>query len=447
MTDSRTLDPFKLVCAVLGLIGYAVGIWHVHRIWPTSDQAIFDYVAFVGDHGGMYYRDAFDISWPLPFLYHSAAQDLLGVHPWTFRVFDMAVLMPIGVAAMMLLLHRCGFRRAPWIVLAAYPILYATSGAWIAGHRDITAMHLLILAAALMIDRPSPSRRGLAGLVLMIATFIRPTYLFAALPLWLIDLRAAPASFRLRMTSGLIAGGVVVAFAFLMVGLQLGTIGDWYEQAVLFPATRYQVDQDRLRLVADFVHIIGRHWLWMMAIAAAGALLWVPSAVERSRFGLTLIALVATVIVSFFVQNKGFAYHASGLMPLALLSATAGIDEGWRRLAAREGRRTLVQALLALTLLGLVAGTAARIGHDVILDPPAYTSANIDSEMVARIIQAESAADDPILQWGRHYDVAVLSQRLPATRYINSQLIAKLQLSDPLFASWLRNLAQELHAR
>lgn len=450
MTDqpAKRLDPFKLACGVLGLIGYAIGLWHVHRLWPTSDQAIFDYVAFIGAHGGMYYRDAFDISWPIPFLYHDAAQALFGVNPWAFRVFDMAVLMPIGLAAMAWLLRRCGFARAPWIVLATYPIFYATSGAWISGHRDITAMHLLILAAAISIDRPSPARRGLAGLVGMIATFIRPTYLFAALPLWLIDLRAAPAGFRLRMTAGLIAGGIVVAFAFLMAGLQLGTIGDWYEQAVLFPATFYQVDASRMRLAGDFVTIVLSHWRWPLAVAIGGAALWGMDPARRGRFGLTIAALILTVIVSFFVQNKGFPYHLSGLVPLMLLSAAAGIDAGWSRLPdARGGRKAALVALLIIAGGGLAAGSAARAVRPLLAWDPPRSQAEIDRLTIAQIIRAESQSDDPILQWGRRYDVAVLSERLSASRYINSQLIARLPAGKHHFAPWITNFRRELNAR
>ncbi|TZG28019.1 hypothetical protein [Sphingomonas montanisoli] len=446
--DIGGFDRFKLACAALGLIGYAIGLWHVHRIWPTSDQAIFDYVAFIGANGGMYYRDAFDISWPIPFLYHAAGQAIFGVHPWTFRVFDMAVLMPIGLTAMAWLLKRCGFARAPWIVLATYPILYATSGAWISGHRDITAMHLLILAAALMIDRPSPSRRGLAGFVLMIATFIRPTYLFAALPLWLIDLRAAPASFRLRMTAGLIAGGIAVAFAFLMAGLQLGTIGDWYEQAVLFPATRYQVDQGRMRLIGDFITIVASHWRWPFVVAVGGAALWGMDKARRSRFGLTLAALILTVIVSFFVQNKGFPYHLSGFVPLMLLSTAAGIDAGWSRL--REARGALRAALTMMMLIaggGLAMGSGARAVGPLLAWNPPISQVEIDRRTIAGIIRSESRPDEPILQWGRRYDVAVLSERLSASRYINSQLIARLSADDRLFAPWIGTFRHELAAR
>jgi hypothetical protein len=438
MRSLRRIDPFALVCALIGIIGFAAGLYHVQRLWPTSDQAIFDYVAFIGNEGGHYYRDAFDISWPAPFLYHALGLALFGVHSWTFQVTDFLILLPIGLVAMWLFLARSGYRRGAWITVATYPIIYATAGPWIAGHRDITGMHLLILAAALPMGNRSLKQRGYAGAVLMLATMIRPTYLFAALPLLLIDMTES--SGRVRRGLAWLAGLIAVAAAFLIAGWRVETLGDWYQQAVVFPATRYQVDQERMRLIGQLFWIVDAHWRWPLLTAMTGALLWASDPTRRQCFGSPLAALILTVLVSYFVQNKGFPYHASGLIPLMLLSAAAGIDTGWP-----HRRRTWTIALLVLTAGGLASGTAMRVFHNLVVRPP-ISAAEIGRQSIANIIIAESATDARVLQWGRRYDVAVLSQRRSSTRFINSQLLARIPADDPHFGRWIAIFRDELAA-
>ena len=39
--------------------------------------------------------------------------------------------------------------------------------------------------------------------------------------------------------------------------------------------------------------------------------------------------MTITVLVSYFVQNKGFGYHRSGLIPLMTITACIGAEIGW----------------------------------------------------------------------------------------------------------------------
>ncbi len=434
---------------ILLALSYLVSTIFYLSVYPSPDQAIFDYIGYLGSIGRPYYKAAFDISWPGPFVYHQIGVELFGVHSWTARLTD-ALLLPIGLAGIWLFHARAGHMQAHWLAVILYPVLYVTSGQWIAGHRDIVGMHMLVLAAALLID---PARRGAfartgAGALICYAVLIRPTYLFAALPFFLIDaFQLASARAAIRAFFCYCAGAALVAAPFLLLGWWAGSLGDFYEQAIRFPLNLYQVPLSRTRLVPMIAETIMSHWLWLAIAAALGATLWTGDARSRNSW-LYWLALVATVLLSYAVQNKGFAYHASGLMPLLLIAATTGVEAYSRKNAPRF----IAPLIGTAATIVLIAGTGARVVHA--LRPATHALLQLDSKAIAAliaphdlrdvqhvaiagIIAAESPADASVLQWGYAYDVAFLAERRSATRYVNTVLLPRITPDDPRFGRWL----------
>src|SRR5260221_7249129 len=57
------------------------------------DQGLFAWVGGVIVHGGMPYRDAWDFKGPLVYYTYALAQAVFGVHLWSIRILDAALLI------------------------------------------------------------------------------------------------------------------------------------------------------------------------------------------------------------------------------------------------------------------------------------------------------------------------------------------------------------------
>lgn len=447
------------------VLGAAI-VWAVCGLYyctvPASpDQFIFEYLGFLATKGMTFYSGGFDISWPGPLLYHELGIRLFGVHGWTARLQDFC-LLPIGMAGLWLIARRAGFAAAGWGLILLYPIVYVTSGGWMAGHRDIVAMHMLLLATGLIVGQ-APHRgwaRIAVGAIVGFVTFVRPTYLFVALPFWLIELaRERRAAGRLGATGQFALGLGLVILAFAIAGIAKGSIADWYEQAVVFPATAYQVPEGRGRLIGLLFATIREQFFWPSLVAISAAPLWVWRRIAPQRDGwapVYILSLVVTVLVSYFVQNKGFGYQLGGLIPLFMLSAALGIEGGVRALASKDrasGARWLVYPALGLAVSLLGVGIAARIQHSIL--PAMRTIARSDGSSIgrsgtperteaARIVAQESGVDDLVLQWGWNYEVPYLAQRKTATRYVNNNLLAQIRPVDVRMMPWLDRFRREM---
>ncbi len=437
---------------------------------PSPDQSIFDYIAWQGLHGVHWYAGSFDMTWPGSLLIHETGIRLFGVHRWTARLTDFLLLQP-AILAMYGFLRSADLRWAPAAAAIAYPIIYVTSGGWIAGLRDIVAMHFLIAASAIVAS--SMDRRLallFAGSAIGYAVLLRPTYLAFAPILFLVSVNQSLAS--IPETAGLkkligkaawFAAGVVafpVLFAF--GGLMSGTLDDWFAQGVRFVLDVYPVTEHRhwLYMPSQLLLNIKVHLLWPSVAAAAGAFAWL--ATQRAGAHIVLLSgMAGTAILSFLVQGKGFGYHLGGLIPLFVLAALGGAELGlraWR--GSPSWSSVAVAGLATASVVVFAVGTARRIQNSFIpytvrvlysgigtaLDAPPMSRMQeaIRSETVA-IIRAESGPDDRFFQWGWNYDVGFSSERLSASRYVNTPALSLINDRHPdTYRSWVRDFAREL---
>src|SRR3982751_3344802 len=126
----------------MNLVALAIYI----RILPSPDQYFFEYMAWLHLQGAPFYKGLFDMTWPGELFLHDAYIRIFGVHSWTARAGDFLLLQP-AVLAIFEFLRRAGFPRAAVAAALLYPIIYVTSGGWMAGHRDFIATHFIIAAA------------------------------------------------------------------------------------------------------------------------------------------------------------------------------------------------------------------------------------------------------------------------------------------------------------
>jgi hypothetical protein len=426
------------------------------RVVPSSDQSIFDYMAWLNIHGVPYYKGTFDMTWPGQLVFHEVAIRIFGVHPWTTRAGDFLLLQP-AILAIYVFLRRAGLPKAAVAAALTYPIVYVTSGPWVAGVRDITAAHFIIGAAifALPSERRSPWHPVIAGLLVGYATMIRPTYLafgpilfLLALPGWR-DADPWPRAFiKLALLFG--AGLVVPPLGFILYGVATGTLHDWYIDSLRFVIEVYPVvGQSKWRLI-PMAAVFLRHALWWLVIGGvAGAALW--AALGRGRQALwLLIGMLAIFLLSYFVQNKGFGYHLAGLIPALFLVGVAAVEA----VAKPPFKARVVQnGMAAVLALLLVAGVGARLAH-AIPRAPDWGRQEQDNPMpvadaiaFADIIRSESAPDDTMLQWSRdyqEYQVSFLSERRSPIKYFNVNGVRLIRPRQPIFGDWLVEIDRNL---
>ena len=442
------MAAFWAAYVIVSAIALAIYI----RIVPSPDQSFFDYMAWLNLQGVPFYKGLFDMTWPGEFVLHEFYILTFGVHSWTARAGDFLMLQP-AVVAIYWFVRRAGFPRAAVAAALLYPIIYVTSGGWMAGHRDLTGTHLLIGAAifALPSKKTTALQPMLAGLLVGSAVMVRPTYLAFAPLLFLLALPAWkgtatwPAAFFVRCAQ-FAAGLLAPILVFVVYAAATGTLQDFYVDSFGFVVEVYPVQQGRGRLFGLAAGVLAGMLWWLTIAGGIGALLWL--ALGRAREGLWLLgAMIATILLSYFAQNKGFAYHLGGLIPILFMLGFAGAASALQLPRASTPGRNLAGALIALVLL---TGTGLRLIHARPAPPDWGRQENDrpltleDSLALARIIQAESTPSDTVLIFGWEYQVGFLAERRSATRFVNVPAARLIKSGQPIFGKWLTEFEHEL---
>ncbi|MBP8930746.1 MAG: hypothetical protein KBG46_05635 [Paracoccus sp.] len=432
------------------------------KVEPSPDQAQFDYMGWMATMGHPFYAGSFDMNWPGAMLLHEAAIRMFGPVLWSWHLLDY-LLMQCATIAAAVFLWRAGFRLAPFVALLLYPPVYVTAGGWMSGQRDIVAMGLLIIACCAML---APARRELpamfmAGLLVACAVLIRPTYLSVLAGLLILEALprswiAQPRAHGLPARMGaLCAGFALVVLAILLWALAVGNLDDWHQQSVQFTSQVYY-DDPPMDLIQTIVVLFTRWWHWMTLCGGIGLVLWILR--DRGlRYPLLLVlGLAAAILLSYFVQRKGFGYHIAGFLPLLVMLTAVALDQACARMrgASTSGRRRLIGgaaiAMAALVIMG-VGIKLARDSH-LLLDvrqngmspiTGRYDIPTAEQVQMVDIIRAESTPEDRMVQYGTLYQIPYLAQRLPAYRFITPAI--ELMTPDfTLYDAWMAEIRDGL---
>lgn len=430
----------------------------------SPDQALFDYIAWSHLQGDVYYAGVAEQNWPGKMLLHEAGIRLFGVHFWTFRAVDFLLLLGLsGMGA--LFLQRAGFTLAPVLFLFLYPTLYVTAGDWQAGQRDIIAAGMLVAAAAMHLRRTTTSP-FLTGALIALAVLIRPTYLSYLLGVLVLEwLRfpgeaARPVTHRISSSLTLLAGFAGPVGVILAGGLALGALDDFYQQSILFNVEVYQVAEARSRLVAFMMADIARDWHWITLLATLGLALWI-AARGLSRGLVLILGMIATVLLSYFVQNKGFGYHLGGLLTAMTILVSLALDQlnRLRRAATSAIGRNLALTLLVLSAALCLAGSGKKLSNYAPnaaalmagdLRPFHNSPDQVQWDDVSRAvtaIRANSAPDDFVLQWGRAFQIPYLAERRSTLRFLSSPASWLERPAFSAYDDWLAEVRAALHAK
>ncbi|HEU5039759.1 MAG TPA: glycosyltransferase family 39 protein, partial [Gemmatimonadales bacterium] len=327
--------------------------------WPHSwDHGIF---AWIGDaivHGGMPYREAWDIKGPVPYYVFAVAEWVFGREMWGIRVLDLLILAAGAATAARIVSRLAGPGAAAYTALGL-SLQYAGAGYFDTAQPDGWAGVLLLIGLApLVADEASTSARRAAGsaLVLGLCLLIKPTYaVFGAAPAAYVLLgRDLGGRARLRGVLLVAAAFALPAVACLAWFAVCGALADLVDGYLRFNLQQAGAPIPGLdtsfrgavpRFVRRLVYSPAVMLSLLLAVAAAASLRR-----DRPRALVILSLATAAAFLTVFVQQRywnRYQWHA----PYMALGVLAGCGAG-RLWHARRSPAGVTAARLTAGALG-----------------------------------------------------------------------------------------------
>lgn len=404
------------------LVGLVIALIHAPLLtkpFVDSDEAVYASIAALTNRvGHLYAEGGVDNKFPGIYWIYAIVFRVFGqysmnaVHVLTIG-FVLATAAVLGKIA-----ARIGHESAAWLVALFFGVattLYTPK--MLGANTEIFTMLPSSLAVLLILPRES-RRPGLlpmylAGLLIGAATVIRQ---LAALNLLLIS--AVPLFWLGTAWSKRLASACVSGLGFATVTGALGYF--FYSQGTLGDFWFWTVSVVRQRYLPDGWHF--QLPLHQLALLAETSVFWTliglrvrkwpqASFAEKALWAWLFISIVIVVVPGRFHPH----YAIQAFAPLAILSA---MEFGQRLDAARETKHWQFvwwcSGLLAA--LTLVYGTIA-----VLWEPfaPSFLSRSAPRYLqVARYVRETTSANDRIFVWGAYTPIYVMSDRLPASRFV-----------------------------
>jgi hypothetical protein len=397
------------------------------------DQGIFTWVAEVILRGGLPYADAWEVKGPGAHFLYALARGVFGESGWAVRAFDL-VMMAVALVAFIRFGRMVG---SPLAGLVGFGVTFVLFGGdfWMTAQPDNWA-GILLLWMVLVLLQPRPAGWALlvAGVLLGVATLIKPPYalfgLFALARAWLGPRSRQP----FALLAPVVVGALLPIGACALMYAAAGKLGSIWEVLVVFDLQAHFGGEpfDLLTVVERSMAVITMKFAVLIPIAAIGAIgMWANARP-------VVIAMAAGAILSFVVaaaQNKFFEYHFAAFDVFLAALVGLGIARAFqlvrhREPAMSEASRLLTAVAAAVVLVAAVA-PAKRVGlmwgHAIGLVAEERWQAMFyrpedrflyrDIAETADFVRLQALPEAPIYLWGFDALVYVLADRYPPTRY------------------------------
>ena len=493
MTMRKLLDLTWLGLVLFLAVGAVATLW-----WPWGrDQSAMAFIGHLIVEGKMPYRDAMDINSPGGYLLHALLEKVVGPARWPLRLMDLGLLLSASWALFALGKALHSPRAGRWAAVI-FVLSYWSTGFWNTAQRDGWAAMLFLWGLTVTCAGSGPStegktrwgplwaRAGTAGLLVGLATLMKPLYVVLALPMgvWVVEQwrPGAQASGQLEdgntaplgpgryspwaaLTAGLL--GLVLPLGAVLVWLARGgALRPAYEQVVLFNRQVYaSASTGQVGLPATCLLFVDRlaqqPILVLLALAGAGYLL---GARVRGRWAVAVAwPIVATAILLY--QRRLFPYQWHSLTLWLSLLGGIGLAEimftkAPELVPSMASSRPWVRRVALLALIPLlflpVLRTARSVkwwGSDIIVrrDYARYLrhfdqgtdflpGTNIQ---VGAYLASHSGPTDTFFQCGLQPDFHLYSGRDPASP-VSSWMLATTAASPDLHKKLLGQLMEDL---
>ena len=383
-------------------------------------------------HGGVPYRDSWDVKGPLAFVPIAAAYLIAGNAMWGVRLIELLILVPA-----LIVLYRTVSAHTSHVIGAATSIglyLWIASATWFfTGQADVWAMAVATVAVCLLLPRDAESTANgtrflFVGLLIGCCCVIKPVFLALVLaPLaYLACLDGRTIRQRVLLAAWLAAGIAVPIVCVFLYFLVNGGLAGLIEVQFAFNLGSYQnVGPAKRDLVLTFKDYLAKSPLTvLLPVAVAGA--WARRT-DRIIVAPVLAWLFASVL-ALVVQGKLYAHHWFALFPPLLVLAAFGLhalaQEPWGgRLGKIVGGMTA--AVFAFLVVSEPAREVVRWARHITGTLPdeyynlyAFHTYNVGDEIrAAQYIRTHSAPSDGVFVWGNDATVRFLAGRPNPTRF------------------------------
>jgi hypothetical protein len=400
------------------IVGLLVALIHaplLNKPFVDSDEAVYASIAALTNSvGRLYAEGGVDNKFPGIFWIYGAVFRVFGQYSMNaVHVLTIAVVLAT-CAVLGRIVSRIGNESAVWLVALFYGIattLYTPK--MLGANTEIFTMLPICIAVLLIFPGAASQRPGipsmyLAGALVGLATVVRQLaapnlLLFCSVPLFW---RGTGWSRRLASSFFAGLGFATVAGCLAYFFLQQGTLKDFWFWTVAVVAQRYLPDGwnytpplHQLGMLAETVVF----WTFIVLRARRWREL---SFTEKAIGGWLVLSLAIVIFPGRFHPH----YSIQAFAPMAILSALefgqrlaeASTPKDWRLIRWSAG------LLAALTVV--FWEPFAEPSH-FSRTPPRYLR-------VARYVRETTAPHERIFVWGAYTPIYVMSDRLPATRFV-----------------------------
>lgn len=421
----------------------------------TRDQGAYAYIADLMMHGGVPYRDGWDLKPPAIYFVYQLAFSLFGRSESAVRLMDIIFALLSAVSVGVLAGEVFGDRRIAWGAAWVYAFSYYFGVHFYAVANPESFMVPLLVAACYGVARGMRCQEKLpwfvAGLASGLGFWFKPTSvvvtssLLAWAALEMVRRHRETRDFA-RALAAVAAGSILglLSFGLYLRGHGLAELLElWrFYGATAYASARGLALGDGPLAALDVVVRYIREWQLLVWLTLAGAVgVQLRRHVNPGAPAVTVFLLSAVAAV--LVQGKLFEYHwIPALAPAAVLSAASLIWLGREiQLTATGGRWREMRSILAVVVIvGLVlyagyesiarlrrlgayaGGRISRAQYDVqfdIGDDFSHT-ATLDA---AEYLRGHTSEDETVLIWGAEPLVNFLAERRSPTKYIFSYML------------------------
>lgn len=437
----RLRTPFGLVTALGFMLVTFVAIGSLS--FPEGpDQAAWSWIGRVILDGGAPYANAWDIKGPLTQYLYATALAVFGRNEFAIRVSDLIAVACSSYILWKLVLRLNGADSigAHCAVIFFCLVYYTGSYANTAQAEGWGGMTTLATVAALLVAKMRPSVMLLVGVLVALASLIKPTFLIYTL-LPLVYCIGAPIAWRGRvryLAFCYVSFGIVISAGVLLL-LITGALRDYLDILIYLYTTYEPLDQPSFFSALLSLPKNVTHYGLLVPYLIAPITLWSMWRKESPQVARLVAVWLVLATVTVVVQRRFWQDH---WIPATLASACVlGVFVTYARsFLAHPTRADLWRRVLVpLVFLAAVAPSAKlaifsnylwpsyAVG---IADRDKYITSLITEfkedpyglnyltlRRVADYISSRSSPQDKLVVWGWDVWIFVMSERKSATRF------------------------------
>ena len=450
-------------------------------VWATAGMAI--------NEGAVFFKDYLHFNLPgLGFSYALAFQfvDDPGTAGMLVNLAG-SLLMILGMY--LLLKETVSKSAAAWSVIIFSILWPVTIGFWDIAQKDFMAMYGVLIGTGLMARAENTSHlRRLCiyggGFFIGLSMMYKPIFAIAGIMLaalhtgkfLLAKKHADEKSLAYLITDLLVllAGPVTIALVFISYLFVGDGITNAYKGIFHFARAYSMLTEASWQELTGI--LIFRSWLlgnpinwyallpallWPVLLGAGVYSFFIKGSIKSSLFFVPFL----TSLFTYFIQGKGFVYHAAPWQICIIMIAGSGLAWAWGK-NKNTGKQKLSSDLLLpcilTVILGVVFFRAMFMTRYINVDVPAW-SGSLDrdiylenhfrisdsiplpseNERLAAWIKTNSQDDDLILVWGLECQIYVLSDRLYATNAPFDVILSSLSLEGSKAEKWQMEMREQ----